>query len=106
MMPKEDLEFSILVTAQEFVDGWLHSPTRGPFMTAVAVAAKQWLVAVPLSGTEQKAFIRVANAIRLGRGHARANPEPLLEIVRRVFEREQRHERNRATPSSVLGRRC
>jgi hypothetical protein len=90
MMPKEDLELSILVTAQEFVDGWLHSPKRAPFMAAVGAAAKQWLVAVPLSGTEQKAFIRVAHAIRLGRGHARANPEPLLEIVRRVFEREQR----------------
>ena len=88
-MPKEDLEFTILVTAQEFVDEWLHSTKRGPFMAAVAAAAKQWLVAVPLSCTEQKAFIRVAHAIRRGQGHARANPEPLLEIVRRVFERDQ-----------------
>ena len=91
-MSEDALERSILVTAQNFVDEWFRSPARGPFTAALgAAAANRGLVAVPVTSAERTAFVRVANAIRLGRGHARANPEPLLEIVRRVFEREQRH---------------
>src|SRR5688500_19739166 len=71
-------ETAIMYTAQQLVDRWLRSHDRGPFSRAVArVESEQW-DADPDKSEHRRAFRQVANAIRLGKGHAIQNPAPLL----------------------------
>lgn len=75
-------ETAIMYTAQQLVDRWLRSHDRGPFSRAVArVESEQW-DADPDKSEHRRAFRQVANAIRLGKGHAIQNPAPLLRIMR------------------------
>jgi hypothetical protein len=74
-------ETTIIEAAQLLVDDWLRSSRRGPFRRAVHQAQLSWGIAFA-SDLERTAFGRVANAIRVGKGHARLNPAPLLQIIR------------------------
>ena len=72
----------IITAAQSFVDYWRRNVNRGPFQSAVRVAADKWST---YSGSDAKhrfAFVRAAIAIRVGRGHAVDRLEPLIDIVR------------------------
>ena len=77
-------ETTIIEAAQDLVDGWLRSSKRGPFGRAVHRAQQSWGSTVT-SDLERTAFGRVANAIRVGKGHARLNPGPLTQIIRESF---------------------
>ena len=90
MHQKESGEFSILLAAQRFVDAWRRSPGRGPFSRAVTEASNLCWTGPEIPAAERVAFIRVANAIRIGRGHAETNAEPLLAILRDELLREGR----------------
>jgi hypothetical protein len=82
MATASDIELAILNSAQEFVDDWHRDLKRGPFLRAVRVAANAWMLRSAYQAEHRFAFIRVANAIRVGRGHATTRPDPLLDIVR------------------------
>jgi len=84
-MKKKQLaaEVTMMLAAQQMVDRWLHSPGRGPFKRAVEKEQRERWSDFPEMEPYRHAFRRVANAIRLGEGHAVANPGPLLEIARR-----------------------
>jgi hypothetical protein len=75
-------ETAIMYTAQQLVDRWLRSHNRGPFSRAVARAEELEWDADPTKDEHRRAFRRVADAIRLGKGHAFQNPAPLLRIMR------------------------
>ena len=74
-------ETTLIHAAQALVDQWLHSNKRGPFDRAVREAERSWSE-ILRSDIERAAFRRVANAIRVGKGHARANPMALMRIAR------------------------
>jgi hypothetical protein len=82
MATASDIELAILNGAQDFVDDWHHDLKRGPFLRAVRVAADTWMLRSGCQSEHRFAFIRVANAIRVGRGHAITRPDPLIDIVR------------------------
>jgi hypothetical protein len=73
-------EVHLIQSAQHLVDHWFRSPKRGPFARAVHEAEQLWT-----EQRERAAFRRVANAIRLGQGHASFNPKPLVRIARETF---------------------
>jgi hypothetical protein len=77
-------ETTIIEAAQHLVDNWLRSNKRGPFGRAVHQAELSWGHSFA-TDLERTAFGRVANAIRVGKGHARLNPAPLLLIIRDTF---------------------
>ena len=77
-------EITIIEAAQDLVDGWLRSSKRGPFSRAVHQAQHSWGT-ILTSDVERTAFGRVANAIRVGKGHARLNPAPLMQIIRETI---------------------
>jgi hypothetical protein len=77
-------EATIIEAAQLLVDGWLRSSRRGPFGRAVHQAEQSWSHAFD-SDVERAAFGRVANAIRVGKGHAWFNPAPLMQIIHDTF---------------------
>lgn len=85
MLMTSPLEATILGAAQEFVDRWLRSPHRRPFREAVAYEERKRFTGMDASDLEREAFRKTANAIRVGYGHASANPAPLLEITRRIL---------------------
>lgn len=82
MATTSNTELAILNGAQAFVDDWRLDRTRGPFLRAVRLAASAWAMAAGYQPAQRLAFIRVAQAIRVGRGHAESRPEPLLDIIR------------------------
>ena len=73
----------IIESAQTVVDAWFHDDQRGPFHRAIAEEERLRFADLPAAAPERAAFRKVANAIRIGQGHATANPKPLLEIARR-----------------------
>jgi hypothetical protein len=75
-------ETAMLYTAQQLVDRWLRAHNRGPFNRAVTQAEEQQWDDDPTKDEHRRAFRHVANAIRLGKGHAIQNPAPLLRIMR------------------------
>ena len=76
-----DVDMVIIHSAQQVVDGWLRDDGRRPFkQTILRAEAELWDTSAKHAG-QRRAFRKVANAIRLGFGHASANPEPLLTIV-------------------------
>jgi hypothetical protein len=78
-------ETAIMFTAQQLVDRWLRAHNRGPFSRAVALAEEQHCDAEPGTEDHRRAFRHVANAIRVGKGHAVQNPAPLLQIMRNTM---------------------
>lgn len=76
----------ILAHAQEIVDQWRHDPDRGPFRHALDAAEQQRWRGFSDRPAERVAFRKVAQAIRLGYGHAVDNPDPLIAIVLDVLE--------------------
>ena len=75
-------ETAIMFTAQQLVDHWLRAHNRGPFSRAVAQVEQLKWDELPEAEAYRRAFRQVANAIRVGKGHAIQNPAPLLQIVR------------------------
>ena len=71
--------------AQVFVDEWWRDPARDTFFRAAASAARQRCGAGDETLQVRHAFIRVAEAIRVGDGHAFNNPGPLITIAARVL---------------------
>jgi hypothetical protein len=67
--------------AQAFVDAWRRDHGRRPFHEAVVAEEHAGLGELLDSERRRVAFRTVANAIRVGSGHAETNPEPLLELV-------------------------
>jgi len=76
------LEVTMMLAAQQLVDRWLRSPGRGPFQRAVTREVQARWSDMPGTEAQRRAFRRLANAIRVGEGHAIANPGPLLKIAR------------------------
>jgi hypothetical protein len=73
----------IIESAQTAVDAWFRDDTRGPFHRAIAEEERLRFGDLPPTAPERAAFRKVANAIRVGYGHATANPKPLFEIAGR-----------------------
>ena len=85
MRKKTAVEVTVMLAAQQMVDRWLKSPARGPFQRAVARELESIWTDHINTERQRKAFSRIANAIRLGEGHAIANPGPLLRIARQML---------------------
>ena len=83
------LESTIMVRAQETVDRWFRAHDRGPFKQAVVRAVSTYWPDSTRADAFLDSFYQVANAIRLGQGHALHNPGPLLRIIRRSLGQEQ-----------------
>lgn len=81
-------ETAIMFSAQQLVDRWLRAPNRGPFSRAVALAEEEQWNGHAESEPHRRAFRHVANAIRIGKGHAIQNPAPLLRIVRNALTKD------------------
>ena len=79
------VEGRIMIGAQQTVDAWFQASNRGPFARAVTRAIEQQWPGITVGDTRRIAYQRVANAIRLGRGHAFADPAPLLRIIRETL---------------------
>jgi hypothetical protein len=77
---------TIIESAQRVVDAWFHDDQRGPFRRAIADEERLRFSDLPATAPERAAFRKVANAIRVGYGHATANPRPLFEIARRELK--------------------
>lgn len=91
-MKKKQLavEVTMMLAAQQMVDRWLRSPGRGPFKRAVEKEERELWNDFPETEMHRRAFRRVANAIRLGEGHAVANPGPLLDIAKQSLRSRPR----------------
>jgi hypothetical protein len=76
---------TVIFNAQHFVAEWLRNPARRPFRESVESAIRFRYADTLTSDGEREAFRRVANAIRTGRGHASANPAPLLDIAEKIL---------------------
>ena len=85
-------EVTMMLAAQQMVDRWLRSPARGPFKRAVEKEERERWDSFPETEPYRRAFRRVANAIRVGEGHAIANPGPLLDIAKRSLKSIPRHQ--------------
>jgi hypothetical protein len=85
MRKKTAVEVTVMLAAQQMVDRWLKSPARGPFQRAVSRELESIWTDHINTEHQRKAFGRIANAIRLGEGHAIANPGPLLRIARQML---------------------
>ena len=81
------VEGRILVVAQHVVDTWFQADNRGPFTRAVNRAIEQQWPGMGPDDPRRLAFARVADAIRLGRGHAFADPAPLVRIIQKTLYR-------------------
>ena len=79
------VEGRIMIGAQQMVDAWFQADNRGPFARAVTRAVEQQWPGIAADDPRRIAYQRVANAIRLGRGHAFADAAPLLRIVRKTI---------------------
>jgi hypothetical protein len=51
----------------------------------------------------RRAFSRIANAIRVGEGHAATNPAPLLRMARQILQ-DPLHRRDASEPERADGR--
>ena len=80
-------EQRILLAAQLIVDEWHLLCRQGSFVTALIAAERHQIPYLNLTDLEHRAFFQVANAIRVGRGHARTDPRPLVSLMRLEQER-------------------
>jgi hypothetical protein len=74
--PERDHE--IMFAAQAAVDEWFHSIHRTTFQRTICATSDNLYQRAQLSRAERPPFALVASLIRTGRGHATANPAPLL----------------------------
>jgi len=75
-----------MFAAQSLVDQWLHSVKRQPFRRAVdSEEIRIWDGHAGYEG-ERRTFRQMTETIRLGQGHARSNPGPLLKIAAKLHE--------------------
>ena len=74
-----------MTEAQTFVDEWWGNPARDTFFRAAAATARQRCGADDETVQVRHAFIRMAEAIRVGDGHAFNNPGPLTTIVAQLL---------------------
>jgi len=81
------VEGRILVGAQQVVDSWFRADNRGPFTRAVNRAIERQWPGIGPDDPRRLTYIRVAEAIRLGRGHAFADPAPLVRIIQQTLYR-------------------
>lgn len=96
-------ERKIIEAAQYLVDTWLRSNKRGPFARVVKDAECSWTHLLDSDGS-RFAFRSVANAIRLGQGHARFNPSLLPRIARAPVRTGQTdHDQTRLDHRSAAG---
>lgn len=79
------IEGRILVGAQRAVDAWFQADNRGPFSGAMTRAIERQWPGVGTDDPRRLAFMRVAEAIRVGRGHAFADPAPLVRIIQKTL---------------------
>lgn len=79
------VEGRIMIGAQQMVDDWFKASNRGPFARAVARAVEQQWPGIAADDPRRVAYQRVANAVRLGYGHAFADPAPLVRIIRETL---------------------
>jgi hypothetical protein len=75
-------EAALLSAAQLVVDEWLSLRSRPPFAGLLRYAERHQLPQLQLTDAERVRFHAVANAIRVGHGHAVRKPEPLLKLLR------------------------
>jgi hypothetical protein len=78
----------IIFAAQQLVDSWLRARKRRPFGEAVQTESHRLWDELPEYRAVRKAFVAAANRARTGRGHAEANPEPLLDVIHRELAHE------------------
>jgi hypothetical protein len=74
-----------MINAQLFVDEWWRNPARDTFFRAAASAALQYCGTGDATLRARQAFIRLAEAIRVGDGHVSRNPEPLSAILAQML---------------------
>jgi hypothetical protein len=86
MKKRTAVEVTMMLAAQQLVDRWLRSPGRGPFNRAVARELLEHWNDPSVTPVHRRAFGRIANAIRVGEGHAIANPAPLLRMARQMMQ--------------------
>ncbi|MDQ2682157.1 MAG: hypothetical protein M3Y37_01385 [Chloroflexota bacterium] len=92
-LTKTSRETRIMVAAQQTVDEWIHNVKRGRFSSALETAATMHLGNTEATRADRMAFRRAAEAIRLGRGHSRSNPGPILDIIRQTLSQVREHSR-------------
>ena len=81
------IEGRILVGAQQAVDTWFQADNGGPFSRAVTRAIERQWPDIATDDPRRVTFLRVAEAIRVGRGHAFADPAPLIRIIQETLHR-------------------
>jgi hypothetical protein len=76
-----DEEF--LAHLQQLVTEWLQEPLRAPFHRFLRDRhpERSRFVQKRLTSAQRAGYAQVADLIRLGRGHATANPAPLLAVL-------------------------
>ena len=87
-----------MINAQVFVDEWWRNPARDTFFRAAASAALQCCGTGDETVGARRAFIRVAEAIRVGEGHVFEKPQPLTTIAAQMLKTA---EADSAEPTSV-----
>jgi hypothetical protein len=88
----------LMINAQVFVDEWWRNPARDTFFRAAAAFALQCCGAGDETVGTRRAFIRMAEVIRVGDGHVFNNPEPLATIVAQMLSTA---EVGSAAPTSI-----
>jgi hypothetical protein len=91
----------LMINAQVFVDEWWRKPARDTFFRTAATAALQCCGTGDETVGARHAFIRMAEAIRVGDGHVFNNPEPLTTIVAQMLNTA---EAGSAEPTSISRR--
>jgi hypothetical protein len=105
MKKRTAIEVSMMMAAQQMVDRWLRSPGRGPFNRAVARELLDHWNDPQITDVHRRAFSRIANAIRVGQGHAIANPAPLMRMARQLLRDTIRQDNGSAVESTEVQRR-
>jgi hypothetical protein len=103
MKKRTAVEVSMMLAAQKLVDRWLRTPGRGPFNRAVARELLEHWNDPSVTPVHRRAFSRIANAIRVGEGHAATNPAPLLRMARQILQ-DPLHRRDASEPERADGR--
>jgi hypothetical protein len=85
VMSDVSVAHTILVRAQQTVDRWVKTRRPNPFDDHITATGEGYWGTSRRHVAEREAFRLVAYAILRGRGHAFANPAPLLEITDRVL---------------------
>jgi hypothetical protein len=87
MPSKPPIPFELIATAQELVDRWRRSPKREPFDRFIERAETELRGRLLEDDRQAAIFRRIAHAIRVGVGHAYANPRPLRDLAERLTRR-------------------